>query len=48
MAAEFVIAENPHIIEYPMQPGQNYYFELIAWVVPEFHQNDAFVEIATG
>ena len=48
MAAEFVVAENPHIIEYPMQPGQNYYFEVVAWVVPEFHQYDAFVEIATG
>jgi len=48
MAAEFVVGENPHIIEYPMQPGQNYYFELAAWVVPEYHQNNAFVEIATG
>jgi uncharacterized linocin/CFP29 family protein len=48
MAAEFIVAENPHIIEYPMQPGQNYYFEVVSWVVPEFHQNNAFVEIATG
>ena len=48
MAAEFVVAENPHIIEYPMQPGQNYYFEVVAWTVPEFHQYDSFVEIATG
>jgi len=48
LAGEFVVAENAHIIEYPMMPGQNYYFELIAWVVPEMHQNDAFVQIATG
>jgi len=48
LAGEFVVAENPHIIEYPMMPGQNYYFEICAWVVPEIHQNDAFVEIATG
>ncbi len=48
MAAEFVVAENSHIIEYPMQPGQNYYFEVVAWVVPTFHQYDSFVEIATG
>lgn len=48
MAGEFVVAENPHIVEYPMMPGQNYYFEVVEWVVPEMHQNDAFVEIATG
>ena len=48
LAGEFVVAENPHIVEYPMMPGQNYRFEVIAWVVPEMHQNDAFVEIATG
>ena len=48
MAGEFVIAENAHIVEYPMGPGQNYYFEVVSWVVPEMHQNDAFVEIATG
>jgi len=48
MAGEFVIAENAHIIEYPMQPGQNYYFEVVSWVVPEMHQDNAFVEIATG
>jgi uncharacterized linocin/CFP29 family protein len=48
LAGELVVAENPHIVEYPMMPGQNYRFEVIAWVVPEMHQNDAFVEIATG
>ena len=48
LAAEFVVAENAHLIEYPMQPGQNFYFELVSWVVPEVHQNNAFVEIATG
>ena len=48
LAGEFVVAENPHIVAYPMGPGQNYHFEVIAWVVPEMHQNDAFVEIATG
>jgi hypothetical protein len=48
-AGEFVVAENAHVIsDYPMQPGQNFYFEVVAWVVPEMHQNDAFVEIATG
>ena len=48
LAAEFVVAENAHLIEYPMQAGQNYYFELVSWVAPEVHQNNAFVEIATG
>lgn len=48
LAAEFAVAENAHLIEYPMQAGQNYYFELVSWVVPEVHQNNAFVEIATG
>ena len=47
MAGELVIAENAHIIDdYPMQPGQNFWVELTSWVVPEMHQNDAFVEIA--
>jgi len=47
MAGEFVIGENAHIIDdYPMQAGQNFWIELTAWVVPEMHQNDAFVEIA--
>ena len=45
LAGEFVVAENPHIIEYPMMPGQNYYFEVVGWVTPEMHQDDAFVEI---
>ncbi len=47
LAAELVISENPKIIEYPMSPGQNYWIELAEWVVPEMHQVDAFVEIAT-
>ena len=47
MAGEFVVAENAHIIDdYPMQPGQNFWIELVSWVVPEIHENDAFVEIA--
>ena len=49
MAGEFVIGENAHIVDdYPMQPGQRFWVEAVAWVVPEMHQNDAFVEIATG
>jgi len=49
MAGEFVIGENAKIVDdYPMQPGQNFWIEVVAWVVPEMHQNDAFVEIATG
>jgi hypothetical protein len=47
MAGEFVIGENAHIIDdYPMEKGQNYWVEVTSWVVPEIHQNDAFVEIA--
>ena len=47
MAGEFVVGENAHIIDdYPMQPGQNFWVELVSWVVPEIHENDAFVEIA--
>lgn len=46
MAGEFIVAENAHIIDdYPMEKGQNFWIELSAWVVPEIHQNDAFVEI---
>ena len=46
MAGEFIIGENAHIIDdYPMEKGQNFWIELSAWVVPEIHQNDAFVEI---
>jgi hypothetical protein len=49
LAGEFVIGENAHIIDdYPMQPGENFWIELSSWVVPEMHQNNAFVEIATG
>lgn len=49
MAGEFVIGENAHIVDdYPMQPGQKFWVEVVCWVVPEMHQNDAFVEIATG
>lgn len=46
--AEFVVAENPHIIPYGIQPGQNYYFEVVCWMTPEVHQNNGIVEIATG
>lgn len=49
MAGELVVSENPKIdILYNggLGPGKNYYFELSEWVVPEFHNNDAFVEIA--
>lgn len=49
MAGEFVIGENAHIIDdYPMEKGQNFWIELTSWVVPEIHQNDAYVEIAIG
>ena len=47
MAGEFVIGENAHIIDdYPMEKGQNFWIEVSAWVIPEIHQNDAYVEIA--
>lgn len=48
MAGELVVSENATIdVLYNggMGPGKNYYFEVSEWVVPEFHNNDAFVEI---
>jgi hypothetical protein len=48
MAAEFVVSENPRIDPLyggGLSPGKNYAFELGGWCVPEFHNNDAFVEI---
>ena len=48
MAGELVVSENPSITPLyngGLGPGQNYYFEVAEWVVPEFHNNDAFVEI---
>jgi len=48
MAGEFVVSENPAIDPLyggGLGPGKNYAFELGGWVVPEFHNNDAFVEI---
>ena len=47
-AGELVVSENPSItVLYNggMGPGRNYYFEIAEWVVAEFHNNDAFVEI---
>lgn len=49
MAGELVVSENAKIdmlYNGGLGPGKNYYFELSEWVVPEFHNNDAFVEIA--
>lgn len=49
MAAELVVSENASIdplYNGGMGPGKNYYFEIGEWVVPEFHNADAFVEIA--
>ena len=48
MAAEFVVSENPEIdplYNGGLGPGKNYAFELGGWCIPEFHNNDAFVEI---
>lgn len=48
MAGELVVSENPKIdVLYNggLSPGKNYEFEISEWVVPEFHNNDAFVEI---
>lgn len=48
MAGEMVVSENVSIAPLyngGMGPGRNYYFEIGEWVVPEFHNNDAFVEI---
>lgn len=48
MAGEFVVSENPSIDPLyggGLSPGKNLAFEMGSWVVPEFHNNDAFVEI---
>ena len=48
MAGELVVSENATIdVLYNggLGPGKNYFFEVSEWVVPEFHNNDAFVEI---
>lgn len=48
MAGELIVSENPTIkplYNGGLGPGSNYYFEINEWVVPEFHNNDAFVEI---
>ena len=48
MAGEMVVSENASITPLyngGMGPGRNFYFELSEWVVPEFHENDAFVSI---
>lgn len=48
MAGEFVVSENPAIDPLyggGLGPGKNYAFELGGWAIPEFHNNDAFVEI---
>jgi hypothetical protein len=46
LAAEFVISENPRIVPYPIGPGENYRFEINSWSIPEFFNDEAFVEIA--
>lgn len=46
MAGEFVISENPSLVPYPIGPGQNYRFEINSWSVAEYHENDAYIEIA--
>lgn len=49
MGAELVVSENATIdalYNGGLSPGKNYEFEIGEWVVPEFHNNDAFVEIA--
>jgi hypothetical protein len=51
MAGEMVVSENASITTLyngGMGPGRNFFFELAEWVVPEMHNNDAFVSIATG
>ena len=48
VAGELVISENPSIVPLyngGLGPGRNYYFEISEWVVPEFHNNDGYVEI---
>lgn len=45
LAADFAVSENPHITDYPMSPGQNYWIEFSGWSAPEIHEKKAFVEI---
>jgi len=45
MAGEYVISENPRIVNYNMQPGENYPIEIVSWSAPEIHDPNAFVEI---
>ena len=48
MAGELVVSENATIeplYNGGLGPGKNFYFEIGEWIVPEFHNNDAFVEI---
>jgi len=48
VGGEMVVSENPSITPLyngGLGPGRNYYFEIGEWVVPEFHNNDAYVEI---
>lgn len=45
MAGEYVISENPRIVNYDMQPGENYPIEIVSWSAPEIHSTEGFVEI---
>jgi len=45
MAGEWVVSENPKVLDYGLQPGQNYLFEVAEWATVEIHQNNAYVEI---
>jgi len=45
MAGEYVISENPRIVNYNMQPGENYPIEIVSWSAPEIHDPNGFVEI---
>lgn len=44
--SEFVVAENPKLISYPIMAGQNYYFELTEWICFQAHDNQSVVQIA--
>lgn len=43
--AELVISENPTLRAIALQEGGNYPIEMYEWLVPEFHNNQAFAEI---
>lgn len=48
VAGEMIVSENPTVVPLyngGLGPGRNYYFEVSEWVVPEFHNADAYVEI---